>query len=341
MAKKILILTPFFPPNIGGAETFTEGLCDSAKKWFEVSVLTFQPFKKKAQRYEEYYYKRGHLKIHRMSWVMRHGRVWQGFGIMNLIYVFPKMFVKALFLCRKNRFDIIHAQGLISGLVGVFLKKIFGCKLFITLLALYDVNERSQVFFKVVGFILDRCDKVFVEGDHGEWDIQYFYDKEKTIQFNHWVDHDIFKPPKNRLNDKVRVLFIGRPLPEKGRYIIEGAERILNNPKKYEFTYVEKVAFKDLPKIYQDHHILCVPSLYSEGHSRVVAEGLACGCAVTTSDKGSLPEQIARKGIAVEPTAENFALIIKSIADKKIRIQHQIEDTSKNSEVFLNEYTNA
>ncbi|MGH7698255.1 MAG: glycosyltransferase family 4 protein [Candidatus Dormibacteria bacterium] len=47
----------------------------------------------------------------------------------------------------------------------------------------------------------------------------------------------------------------------------------------------------------------CMPSL-AEGFGLPVLEAMACGTAVVTSNRGSLPEVVGDAGLAVEPTAE-------------------------------------
>ena len=345
MPKNILILTPFYPPNIGGAETFTEGLVKEASRWNHITVLTFHPFQIKSKPYEEYYSSRGSLKIYRMAWWVRQSKTWQGTGWINVLSVFPNLMLVSLFLLIKKRYQIIHAQGLLSGFVAVLLKKLFKVKVFITLLALYEFEKKSDLFNECVYFVLKNCDIIFVEGENGKKDIEIFKQEEKVRVFQHWVDQDIFKPPRKRYRDKIRVLFIGRPIPEKGRHIVEGAERLLND-KRYEFTYVTETKYSELPKIYQAHHICCVPSLYAEGFSRVVAEASSCGCAVITSNRGSLPEMTNGWAVSIEPTTYNFS---KSISEMTAEILHayQVHSfhwaekyfNSKNSEVFLNEYS--
>lgn len=344
--RKILILTPFYPPNIGGAETFVMQLVNSAKKWFNIDVLTFQPFNKKAPKYESYYTKNGYAKIFRMNWIMRHGRVWQGFGIMNVLYVFPKMLWCAYWKCQFNNYDVIHAQGFISALVGVFLKKYFGGKLYLTILALYDFNDRTKILKAVVRFILRNCDYIFVEGENGKKDLSHVYKNitifsERVVVFNHWCDQNVFKPPVKREDDRIRILFVGRPIKEKGMHIVKEAERKLNNPK-LEFIYVTDVEYKDLPKYYKMAHVVVVPSLYSEGFSRVVAEASCCGCAIITSDKGSLPEMVKGYGISTKPEVVHMMPYIKGIdyiSGGIISYEYAKENYSeKNAEVFLERY---
>ena len=343
MSKNILILTPFFPPNIGGAETFVDGLCQEAKRWFNITVLTFKSFQGQGAAYEEYYYPKGSLKIHRMNWKFSHRSAWAGVSLRNFIVVVPKMLLSAFFLCSVKKYDVIHAQGLLAGLVAVLLKKLFGYKVYITLLALYNFKNWRGVKRRVLKFVLYNCDMIFVEGGNGQKDIEGFVDNSKIRRFNHWCDQKVFFPPRNRPKDKIRVLFVGRPLKAKGRHIVEGAERILNDRNKYEFRYIENVEYKDLPEHYRWVDICCVPSLYDEGFSRVVIEAASCGCVVIASNRGSLPEMVNPFGVVIEPTSENFAKEIfgiwKNSESKSGSYLYAKENfSSKNAEIFLSAY---
>jgi len=237
----------------------------------------------------------------------------------------------------------VHGQGLLSGFVAVLLKRIFKVKAFVTLLALYDFKTWKGIRKATARFILNNCDIIFVEGENGKNDLEGLCDERihgKIRIFQHWCDHDLFKPPANRPNDKIRVLFVGRPIKEKGKHIIEEAERLLNNPK-YEFIYVENVEVEKLAELYKLAHICVVPSLYSEGYSRVVAESASCGCAVITSDRGSLPEMVDIWGISIDPTAENFANTIRNhewINGIWAYGHAKAHFNPKNAETFLNEY---
>lgn len=230
---------------------------------------------------------------------------------------------------------------MISGLLAVTLKKVFSYKVFVTLLALYEFDKRSKLFNAVAQFIFNNCDIIFVEGANGQRDIARLKQDDRVRQFHHWVDQDNFKPPESpRTRDKVRVLFIGRPIFEKGRHIIEDAERLLEG-KGYEFRYIENAPLEELPSHYQWADILCVPSLYAEGYVRVVAEGASCGCAIITSDRGSLPEMVKDFGISIQPHPRYFVIAIQIFNKNEWIIPYhyaQRNFSSKNAEVFLKEY---
>lgn len=351
--KKILIITPFYPPNIGGAETFVKGLVDEAKEWFDVTVLTFQPFGKRVSDFSKFYTARGSITIRRIDWGITHAQAWQGTSFRNFMSAFPRMFFKARKLHRRERFDVIHAQGLISGLVGALIKG--KSRLMITLLALYKFHRKPHWFCWISRWVFMKCDCVFVEGQKGQWDMweaftKFFkhmgdvkdYESKVTVkQFRHWCDHDKFRPNENRIIDKTRILFIGRPLPEKGMDIVKMAEAQIKD-QNVEFEYVTNAEFEDLPKIYQRADILCVPSQYDEGHSRVVIEGASSGLAVITSNRGSLPEQVKDFGYvsSTEKFARNLRYVIENVKPyKKVALNYaRLNFTKTNALVFLDEY---
>ena len=60
---------------------------------------------------------------------------------------------------RGREIDIIHAQGLNAGLVGVILKTIFRKKLVISLHAVYELDGESLASM-VIAWIANQADKV-------------------------------------------------------------------------------------------------------------------------------------------------------------------------------------
>lgn len=314
---RILILTPFPPDGIGGAETFVKELIKEISKENEITLCT--------------------LKI-------RHGKPWQGTSLKNIVSVFPKMATYSFILNCLKTFDIIHAQGLIAGLVAVLLKRIFHVRVYITLLALYDFDTQKGLVNRMAKFVLNNCDLIFVEGKNGAKEVEGLIGRDVRIRiFNHWCDQEIFRPSEDRQSEKIRILFIGRPIPEKGKHIIQHAERTLSN-SKLEFIYVENVPYENLPKYYQMADIVVVPSLYSEGFSRVVCEAASCGCAVIASNKGSLPEMVNHFGITCAP--EEIGSRIKDVLfqdyykdmGKRSYLYAKDNFSAKNCEVFLEAY---
>ena len=267
--EKALIITPFYAPNIGGCETFAEDLAKALSKKYIVHVCT-------------------------IKWTKP--VLWSGLPYSKAVQMFFRLYASLLNMKRKNKYERVFALGLVSSAVCVFAKVKFDS----VILALYDLKKKNRTFRR----ILNCSNKVFVEGNAGEQEmVTAGVKKHKIVKFTHWVDQTRFRyTPKNNVN--MRVLFVGRPIPIKGKHIIQACEQMT---KDIDYEYIENCPYEDLPKHYQMADVVVVPSLYSEGFSRVVVEAASCGCALLTSNKGSLPELVQGFGQVVEPTPARFA----------------------------------
>lgn len=327
--NKVLIITPFYTPNIGGAETFAKDLFTELSKSYEdVRVCT-------------------------IDW--KGPKIFKGTGIMQFLDVFPKLFFKTFRDYARQRHSIedknlyrvntkVYCLGINSILIGCILRMIFRIDVYGVLLALYDFNKKSFLFRMVSKFCLCRMERIYVEGHNGMNDVLGLgIDSDRIITFQHWCDQSIFHPV-HKTENKFRVLFVGRAIPEKGKYIIQAVERCFNNFKDAEFIYVENVPFKDLPKYYQMADVVVVPSLYPEGFPRVVIEAASCGCAILTSNCGSLPELVRKFGYAIKPTEDSFFYAIRRfyenrnfLATMKLKAHEHalLNFSNKNAEVFI------
>lgn len=211
------------------------------------------------------------------------------------------------------------------------------------MLALYELKGIKLI---IARNILNYCDIIFVEGGNGRKNVVDMGVREDNIrEFTHWCDQDKFKPFEGKSTEKVKVLFVGRPIPEKGKSILQNVERKLNN-NRLEFNYVENVTYEELPNYYRNADVVCVPSQYEEGFTRVVIEAASCGCVLVTSNRGSLPEQVEEFGFSVPN--ERLGYVIEEMLEDDIRSYYsgisfryaRKKFSKKNSEVFLNEYTN-
>lgn len=298
---KSLIITPFFKPNIGGAETFAEDLAKFLAKKGTVHICTIK-WKKPVQ--------------------------WQGMNLWKGAYFAWRLF-PSLLKMKKCQYDRVYALGIISS----FLCAILGIKYSAVILALYDFKKPH--WFR---FFLNRAETVFVEGVKGEEDMKKMGITTKIIQFQHWCDQEHFFY-KERNNERLKVLFVGRPIPIKGKHIIKKCEQLT---KDIDYEYIESIPYEDMPKYYQGADVCVVPSLYSEGFSRVVIEAASCGCILITSNKGSLPDMVMDFGFVVEPTPLNFKYMldtIKVVNRKELQektAKYALENFSeKNAEVFI------
>ena len=280
--EKALIVTPFFRPNIGGAETFAEDLAKALSKKYIVHVCT-------------------------IKW--EKPIIWQGMDLLKAIKLAWKLLLPLRKMTKEYKYEKVFALGLIP----TFLCAMLRIKFSTVILALYD-------FYKPTWFtwMLNRADKIFVEGNKGELDMFNVGVKiDKIVQFQHWCDQTRFCWVE-RHNKNIKVLFVGRPIKIKGIEIVKECELYT---KGVDYEYVENVPYQELPKYYQAADIVVVPSLYSEGFSRVVIEAASCGCALIVSDKGALPELVKDFGTVELPRSFNFATRINQLQVNRIGLE--------------------
>ncbi len=315
MHKQVLIITPFSPTGIGGAEVFASELVKATEKSHSAILVAY----------------RGKIGV------------WRGLPFGKAAVIAPNLFFRGFSACLGRKIDTIVALGLIAGTVGVFLKAIFKVRLLIIPLAIYDFRDRP-FFSRIAGRILRQADMIFCESEISRADL--FHTGVmwcKTEVFTHWVDQTRFFPIEHE-NAHLKVLFVGRPIKEKGKHIIEAVEKELWG---VDFEYIENVKYEDLPRYYQMADVLVVPSLYSESPNRVVAEAASCGCVIIASDKGALPEQCGGFGIITEPTVYGFKQHINRLdkdrkmlkAFREITIKYAKEYfTERNAQTIVREY---
>lgn len=314
--EKILVITPFYPPNIGGAETFCADLVQELSKKYNISVCT-------------------------IAWGKN--KTFAGIGIRQLFEVMPKLAFSAFKAIRRQKPDLLFCIGLNAAFIGAVFNVIWGIRARGVLLALYKFASANPILRAFSAFALNRMDKVFVEGQTGRGDILGLVPENKVKIFQHWCDQEIFYPSPKRNGWKVRVLFVGRPIREKGKHIIQAVQECLKHLKALEFIYVENCRFEDLPKYYQMADICVVPSLYPEGIPRVVIESASCGCAVIASDMGALPEVVNNFGVVCQPTVHEFSYWLETLYKnnevlRRLKFQSfeyaKKNFSNKNAEVF-------
>ena len=303
--EQALIITPFYRPNIGGAETFAEDLAKVISKKYIVHICTIK-WKKPI--------------------------LWQGKNILGGVYFLFKL-LPSLWKMRKYKYDKVYALGFISSFACILLRINFSA----IILCLHDFKRKSLF----VTYILNKSKWVFVEGSRCKEDmLTAGVNEEKIIKFQHWCDQSKFQYVI-RNHKRLKVLFIGRAIKIKGRHIIEKCEKMTEG---IDYEYVTSVPYEELPKYYQMADVCVVPSLYTESFSRVVCEAASSGCVVIASNYGSLPEMVTPFGKCIVPTAENFAKELNKLNDNKMKLEGIQVTTAwyakkwfsnRNAEVFL------
>jgi len=350
MKKGVLILTPFFSPNIGGVETHLDDLVNGLdKRGYKVYVQTYSPITTEGVAWKSYEKRGNSIEIKRYKWFGRNlfHKV-EKFPFVDFIYITPYLFLRTFIwlLFNKKKIDVIHAQGFNAAFIGTVFKRIFKKKLIVSTHAIYEIDKNSNTAKRIVR-VLNKADKVLClsKGSYNEL-ISFGLSEEKLDIFKYWIDLEVFKPYKNNefrnklgIKNVFTVLFVGRLIDKKGiRVLCEVAKEIPDmnfvfigtgtdedylkeqEKKNRNIKFVGFVRNDLLYKYYNSSDVFCIPSQYEEGFGRVVMEAVACGLPVVGSNKGGIPEALdSSVSILIEPTVENLKRKIEELYRNKDR----------------------
>lgn len=335
MKKRILMITPFFRPNIGGVESHLTDLCEYLReRKYYLYIVTFQPLttKVKAPGFE----KLENMEIYRFWWPgynLFHKL--EPYPILEFLYLTPYLFLRCLIflLLNHQKIDVIHAHGLNAAFIGRFLKMIFKKRAIVSTYAIYNFSPNS-FFAKIVAWTLSSFEEIQPLANPSKQELLKIGLPENKMRVYYlWINPGDFKFIQKEtakkivgLSGKFIVLFVGRLISIKGpELIMEVAKKL----PKINFVFIGDgpLAFdlekksKDYPNIlfagrvdnarrseyYCAADIFVLPSLYEEAFGKVAIEALFCGKPVIGSRRGAIPDIITSKvGRVIEPTAENF-----------------------------------
>lgn len=174
----------------------------------------------------------------------------------------------------------------------------------------------------------------------------YALPDEKMQVILNGCDPEMFHPRPDYLRPRgqLRVLFIGRLIPEKGPDIVADAIAKLRDEglpvtlsvagavwwhgfeNQTKDPFVQKMAVKlkaagaeylgHVPRsrvanLVREHDVVCVLSRWNEPFGLVALEGMASGCAVVASNRGGLPEACGDAALLVDP--EDFPAVVSKL----------------------------
>ncbi len=345
----VLLLTPFYEPNIGGVETHLSDLTAYIKKenMRKAYVLTYQPITTKAKG--KYFEKDANATIIRIPWFGKNlFHKLEGYPILEFLYITPWLFIWTFtfLLFRGRKIQTVHAQGFNASFIARILRKLFRKKFVASTHAIYSLDPASRMS-RWAKWALQPADNILTLSTPSKDELVRIGLRPDNIDvYRYWVDQKIFKPiDKQSAKQKVGwdkkfvVLFVGRFIKIKGIDILLNVARstsikelnfafigdgpMANNIRKDSekldnVLFIGKVDNKDLPLYYNAADIFCIPSKYEEGFGRVILEAISCGTPVVGSNRGGIPEAMDRSvGVLAEPDPEQFKQSIEELYKNK------------------------
>lgn len=221
----ILLITPFFPPNIGGVEIHLADYVNYLrKKRIKTVVLTYQPITSpKKGPFKE---KLGSVEVIRFPY--------PGYNLfykldknppVQFFYLFAGLFIYTFFflLLNRQKVKVLHSHGLAAGMISGILGKIFRKKTVLSLHTIYKLAEGSKIS-GMAKRIFTLNDKILAIAEGCKRDlVKIGIPAEKIVVYSYWADTSHFKPQNQSvarsklgiLGEKFIALFISRFNPEK------------------------------------------------------------------------------------------------------------------------------
>ncbi|MFZ2153321.1 MAG: glycosyltransferase family 4 protein [Microgenomates group bacterium] len=343
--KTILHLTPFYPPNIGGVETHLQDLTQvlSTQNYRQIvltyspltTTVTYQRLEKKPNLIIRRFYLFGHNLFHTL----------EKYPLLNFCYITPYLLVRSILwlLFHPQKIDTIHSHGLNGAIIGNILQKIFSIPRHLTsIYSTYDNVPLNSLGTKILVSTLNHTNHIVTQTDQSIHQlISLGVEPKRISRYYHWLDLNRFHPVKNKPST-FSVLFIGRLIPAKNALMLAKVaskfpQLIFNfvgtgpdypSLKKMSLVFPNIRLHGDIPysrlhEYYQSNSILCLPSKYSEGWGRVLAESVACGTPVICSHLGGTVEAVdSTVAILIPPTISNFTKSIRLLSThSKIYLQ--------------------
>ncbi len=343
--KGVLILTPFFSPNIGGVETHLDNLVSILdEQGYRIFVQTYSPLTTENTSWKKNELLGNNIQINRYRWFGKNlFHNLESHPFLGFLYLTPYLFFRSLLFMITNskKIDVIHAQGLNAGAIGVILKVVFKKRLIISLHSIYtNIDDHGLIPF-LIRMILNSAHVTLGVSKAVNRQFNQTAIKVSSLKkYRYWVDLKHFKPmnlkesrKKIGVDDRFTVLFVGRLIPIKGikllveiareldqiQFLFNGAgplESFLNSASEQNtnIKFLGQVQNYNLPVYYNSADVFCIPSQYEEGLGRVVMESVSCGIPVVGSNRGGISEALNKTiSILLKPTHDNLKNTIQML----------------------------
>jgi glycosyltransferase involved in cell wall biosynthesis len=323
---KILLISPYFAPAVGGVETHLTDLCNYFEsKKHTVYVRTYKALGTKDRGLSNENSK--YVKIHRLWWpdfnlVFK----LEPYALLRTLYIGLGLFIDCfLFLLQNSKaVDVIQVHGFIAALWSLPLAKIFKKRFVVNTHVGFKFDSQS-LMTKLISKVILNSDTVLVLTKNAKQAlVSIGLPESKIFIYHYWVDQSRFKHTDNikkklGWENKFVVLFVGRLVEVKGiNTIINLAKKIPNitfaiagsgpmeESIKYQvlsiknLIYLGKVDQNKLPAYYSAADLQLVPSkiieqTFEEGIPRVMIEALSCGLPIISTPSGGIPDVFNEK----------------------------------------------
>lgn len=332
--KGILILSPFFSPNIGGVESHLDDLVNEINRaHIDSYVLTYSPLTTKSNYLP--LEKKGLCKITRYKWFgYQIFPKLEKYPLFDFLYITPYLFFRSLiWMCfNKNKISIVHSHGFNAAFIGNILAKLFNKKHICSTHAVYEnINGLPQ---NLTVKVLSHCDQILCLSKASIHQLQKWGIKPNKLElYRYWINLDSFTPSTTPPK-KFTVLFVGRLIAKKGirvflkvaanfpnlKFVIAGNGPLENevslfSKKHPNVEFLGAIKNTHLPLIYQKASLFCIASQYPEGYGRVMMEAVASGVPVIGSNLGAIPEALNDSvSVLFKPTTTNFIRSINQLS---------------------------
>lgn len=368
LERRILIISPFFRPNIGGVETHLDDLVNIlSKKELQVNVETLSPITTPNvgwKRREVI----GNVIISRTQWYGQglFSKI-ESSQILSMIYISPAMIylvLKSFLMYRKV--NVVHAHGINAALACILYKSFTGARLVVSIHAIYDLKSNAMST-KIIKWILTKADQVLALSNASVKELKKIGVTAKVSRFKYWINLNLFVPKIKEKNKKFSVILVGRLIEKKGvrvfletakllpmiNFVIVGTGPLEEVVRSHSGSYSNIIFLGGLSNVetadeMSKCNLLCIPSLYEEGYGRVTMEAVACGLPVIGAKSGGIPEAVNETvSILGEITTDFLLTNIQTMYQEKQKYEGYVERCRKyaldnfsevNAQVILNAY---
>ena len=365
--KSVLIISPFFSPNIGGVESHLDDLVTQLNlRRLSSYVITYSPLT--TQTNYQHRQKIGRCHITRLPWIS--GEFFNRFEkhpFLQFTYLTPYLFLATFFWLLKNHrlVSLIHSHGFNAAIIGVTLGSLFHLPHLCSTHAVYEnLHGTSR---KLVTSVLRHCHLILCLSRESQRQLlSWGINPQKISLYQHWINLKYFIPAKSKPSQTA--LFAARMIPKKGlslvlklatafpnwNFLIVGNGPLEDTVVKFanihkNIHYLGKIPYSKMPQVYQRASIFLTASLYPEGYGRALMEAVACGLPVVGSNLGAIPEAVSPAvSILFKPTSKNFSTALRQLStnpnvlkemQKNCRPYALKNYSSKNFKLILNAYS--